>query len=237
MADLFNIYCDESCHLERDGQRIMVLGCVWCKASYAPVIAKRIRGIKARHKLPGREFEIKWTKVSPAKLAFFAELIENFFSDDGIHFRAVLVPDKTKLDHAAYNQNHDDWYYKMCFQMLEPLIDPTQSYSIYLDIKDTRSEKKRAELEKTLRETRPGNSVPVIKKVQQIRSRESELMQMADLLMGAVGYSNRNIQTSKAKCELVRIISMLSGKDLSESTWLREPKFNIFCWHLQGREK
>ena len=26
-----NIYCDESCHLEHDGIKPMLLGCVWCE--------------------------------------------------------------------------------------------------------------------------------------------------------------------------------------------------------------
>ena len=30
MSETFNIYCDESCHLENDGQKAMVLGAVWC---------------------------------------------------------------------------------------------------------------------------------------------------------------------------------------------------------------
>lgn len=29
MSTGFNIYCDESCHLENDHQRVMVLGAVW----------------------------------------------------------------------------------------------------------------------------------------------------------------------------------------------------------------
>jgi hypothetical protein len=30
MSQVFNIYCDESCHLEHDQQKAMVLGAVWC---------------------------------------------------------------------------------------------------------------------------------------------------------------------------------------------------------------
>jgi len=26
MSDIFNVYCDESCHLENDGQRVMMTG-------------------------------------------------------------------------------------------------------------------------------------------------------------------------------------------------------------------
>ena len=30
MTQVFNIYCDESRHLEHDRQKVMVLGDVWC---------------------------------------------------------------------------------------------------------------------------------------------------------------------------------------------------------------
>ncbi len=30
MSQVFNVYCDESCHLENDRQKAMVLGAVWC---------------------------------------------------------------------------------------------------------------------------------------------------------------------------------------------------------------
>ena len=30
MSEIFNIYCDESCHLENDHFRFMVLGGLWC---------------------------------------------------------------------------------------------------------------------------------------------------------------------------------------------------------------
>ena len=30
MSDTFKVYCDESCHLENDHQKVMVLGAVWC---------------------------------------------------------------------------------------------------------------------------------------------------------------------------------------------------------------
>ena len=45
-SDTFNVYCDESCHLENDGQTAMVLGAVWCPTSKAHDISVRIREIR-----------------------------------------------------------------------------------------------------------------------------------------------------------------------------------------------
>ena len=141
MSTEFNIYCDESCHLEHDGLPIMVLGAVWCPLDKVHEIASHIHEIKARHGF-ARNFEIKWTKVSPAKQAFYMEVLDYFFEESDLHFRALVVADKSKLDHDAHGLDHDTWYYKMYFNMLKTLFGPHDKYRIYLDVKDTRSAEK-----------------------------------------------------------------------------------------------
>src|SRR5947209_12976737 len=108
----FDVYCDESCHLENDGQQAMVLGAVWCSSLRGPGLARAFRAIKTKHN-PNPHVDIKWTKVSESKIDFYLELLERFFADSDLRFRALLVPDKAKLDHAAHFQSHDEWYYKM----------------------------------------------------------------------------------------------------------------------------
>ena len=46
---LYNIYCDETCHLEHDSSNVMVLGAVWCSQSKLKEINERIRQIKRRN--------------------------------------------------------------------------------------------------------------------------------------------------------------------------------------------
>ena len=45
------IYCDESCHLEHDDIKPMVLGGVWCPKSEKDAIFGRLRDIKIKHGL------------------------------------------------------------------------------------------------------------------------------------------------------------------------------------------
>jgi len=49
MTKILNVYCDESCHLENDGQTAMVLGAVWCPLEKRAEIAGRLREIKQKH--------------------------------------------------------------------------------------------------------------------------------------------------------------------------------------------
>lgn len=77
MSEVFNIYCDESCHLENDHQKAMVLGAVWCPLDKRREIAVRFREIKHKYGMPPL-FEVKWTKISPAKREFYLDLIDYF---------------------------------------------------------------------------------------------------------------------------------------------------------------
>jgi hypothetical protein len=230
----YNIYCDESCHLENDHQKAMVLGAIWCEKSKVKDMSEKLRLIKSTNNL-SKTFEVKWTKVSPAKVDFYRELINFFFAENCLGFRALIVPDKSILRHADFDQTHDDWYYKMYFDMLKAIITPDSNYWIYLDIKDTRG----AEKVKNLHDVLCNNSLDfnkkIIKRVQQVHSCEIELLQLADLLLGAVSYVNREAAGSTAKLSLIDLIKKQTGYSLNKSTLLRETKFNLFRWHSAKR--
>jgi hypothetical protein len=230
MANVYNVYCDESCHLEHDQQNVMVLGSVWCLLEKTREICVRIREIKMRHGLPN-DFEIKWTKVSPAKVNFYIDLIDYFLDDDDLHFRALVVPDKAKLQHEYFHQSHDTWYYKMYFDLLKAILTPYDCYRIYLDIKDTRSALKTRKLHEVLCNSIYDFRSQVIERLQIVRSNEVEVLQLADLLIGIITYVNRGLNTNRAKLALVDRMRERSGYSLTRTNLLRETKVNIFIWH------
>ena len=114
----YNLYCDESCHLEHDDSDVMVLGALIIPKDKRQEITENILQIKARYGVKA--------------------LLNCFFLDDDMRFR-VLVAKKTRLNHEAWSQSHNDWYYKMYFTMLNRLFDSTNTYNVYVDIKDTHS--------------------------------------------------------------------------------------------------
>ena len=180
MTDLINVYCDESCHLLNDRQGIMVLGALWCPTVEVRRISRRIgdlkrkHGLRLRHAMPdGRVdpgFESKWTKVSPGKPEFYVDLVDLFFDESCIQFRALIVADKSRLDHTEFRQTHDDWYYKMYFQLIQPIIRPEKRYRIFLDIKDTRSAEKVQKLREVLANANYDFDRSIVKDIQTVRS-------------------------------------------------------------------
>ena len=240
MREIINIYCDESCHLENDNEKVMALGAVYCPASKKKEIFERLFELKKKHNLIPKTkkkpktnrpyYELKWSKVSLAKINYFKEVLDYFFADDDLNFRVLVVPDKATLDYEKYNHTHDTFYYKMYFSMLKVILNPEKGHHIYIDIKDTRSREKVHKLEKVLRNDKYDYEKEIIKKVQQVRSHDVELIQLADLLTGAVSYVNRGLTGSKAKNILIDHIKHRSKYTITKSTLIREQKFNIFVW-------
>ena len=229
MTHVYNVYCDESGHLEHGLPSVMILGAIWCPVEKTREIMNRIREITERNGVASG-FEIKWGKVSPAKVRFYLDLVDYFFDDDDLHFRALVIPDKTRLQHEQFAQTHDEWYYKMYFTMLNVIIDPKLHYRIYLDIKDTRSASKVRHLHDVLSNKNYDFSRTIIEHIQNVRSHEVMLMQLADLLIGAVSYANRGLTDNAGKVAIVERIRERSGYTLTRSTFPRESKVNIFIW-------
>ena len=229
----FNIYCDESCYLEHDNINVMVLGAVWCPYENTRVINERIREIKGRNGISPIA-EMKWTKISPSKMQMFIDFVNYFFNEALLRFRAVIIPNKSRLDHIRFNQTHDDWYYKMYFEMLKHILTPEDCYNIYIDVKDTHTNRKVQKLREVCNNSMYDFNKNIVQKIQPIRSCEVQIMQIVDILIGALGYANRILPDmhtqSQAKLNIIDNIKKRSGYTLNKSTLLREDKFNLLIW-------
>lgn len=229
---VYNIYCDESCHLLNDHNKVFVLGAVWVGKDKTQEIFNELRTLKKNYNLPS-DFEAKWTKVSESKIDYYSELVKYFFANEELHFRGVVVPDKKILDHTAFAQDHSTWYYKMFYVLLNVIINDNAEYNLYLDIKDTQGNEKVEELKRILNIASVKDVA--VSKAQQIRSHEVELMQMTDLLAGALSYYHRGLTGNKGKEELIALIENSIGKNMFTSSSVDEDKFNVLVWKPKNR--
>lgn len=236
MGMLYNVYCDETCHLENDGSNSMVLGAVWCPQTKLRKINSEIRAIKKRNHV-SELMEMKWTKISPAKVGMYEELVNYFFDNDELCFRGLIIPNKEKLNHEKYHQTHDTWYYKIYFDMLKAIWVPTDSYEIYIDIKDTHSSEKVKKLNEVCCNSIYDFSHKIIQRLQPIQSYESQIMQIVDVIIGAICRENRvfdeKFVESPAKHDIINLIKKKSGYTLKKTTLLREKKFNLLVWEAR----
>lgn len=228
MNEIINVFCDESCHLENDGKKFMVLGAIWCPLDKTKIIANQIREIKEKH-FGSQRREIKWNKVSNAKLDFYIDLIDYFFNEPHLHFRAVIA-DKTKLNHEKFLQSHDDWYYKIYFTLLKIILNPDLCYRMYIDIKDTKGGDKVKKLKEVLCNSHYDFSQKIIERLQLTHSHEVEQLQLADLLIGALSYYHNVTERTESKTRLIEKIKNRSRYTLDKNTLFKEDKFNLFFW-------
>ena len=223
MDKTFNIYCDESCHIENDHKKYMFLGSINCAYPQVRRHTERIKELKDKHKFNA---EIKWSHVSMSKIQFYLDLVDYFFDTD-LKFRAIGI-DKSQIRCGDFNSSFDDFYYKMYYQLLNYKVDTTNHYNVYLDIKDTLSAIKVRRL-KDILNVRFG----VFRNVQNMRSEESVLMQLADFLMGAISY-NANFE-QKQNLAKVLILDKIS-KHANVSNLARtnySEKLNLFFIDLK----
>ncbi len=224
MSKTFNIYCDESCHLENDHKNFMLLGYVSSAYNQVKRHTERINNLKKKHHYYG---EIKWSNVSSSKQLFYKELIDYFFDTD-LCFRAIVI-DKSKINNNEFAQDFDEFYYKMYYQLLNHKISSEYAYNVYLDIKDTLSAYKVNKLKEIL-----NIQYGVFRNVQNIRSHESVLLQLSDLIMGAISYELNNADKKViAKRQIIDRIKQHSNSSLNNSSTYIETKMNLFFINLK----
>jgi hypothetical protein len=200
----------------------MFLGSVSSAYNQVKLHTENINDLKKKHNFYA---EIKWSKVSKSKLRFYLDLVDYFFATD-LQFRTVGV-EKSKINNDSFNQDYDDFYYKMYYYLLNHNLSSFYKYNVYLDIKDTLSAYKVNKL-KDILNTKFG----VFRNVQNIRSHESIIMQMADFLMGAISYlHNDEHQQNKAKVQIIRKIQQHCNEDLSKTNYSK--KMNLFFIELR----
>lgn len=222
MSKTFNLYCDESTHLENDHMPYMIIGYIKCPYPKLKEYKQKIKEIKGKHQYKG---EFKWSKISTKMESFYLDLVDFFFRSD-LEFRAVII-NKSQIDPDRPEFTHDDFYFKMYYQLLHNKMDLSDTYNVYLDIKDTCSFHKLHTLKTILKY----NSS--IRNFQFIRSHESYLMQLADVLIGAINYKLRVPSKVLSKNNLVKKIEALSPYKINSTTPKNSNKINFFFIDLK----
>lgn len=229
----FEVYCDESrpdlLSSKKPTARYMTIGGLWLPADQRERMKTEIHALRHKHKVGG---EFKWQKVSPSRLAFYRDLVDWFISKEGdLRFRCIMV-DRNKLNLMRFHGNDQELgFYKFYYQMLHHWILDFNDYAVFCDFKSNRYRTRLFDLQRCLVNSNLSSNVS---NVQAIRSRESVLMQTADVLTGISSAKlNNHLQVGNAKWELVFHLEQGLGKPIA-ATFRNEQKFNVFVIDLAG---
>ncbi len=224
----YNVYCDESCHLKSNNSKYMLIGAVYCPKFKVKKINEYIEHLKENYNLSNK-IELKWNKIDKKTEKLYLDIIAYFFNNDDLKFRVIVI-DKTKLNHEKYNQTENDFYHKSYYEMLKYIITPGNSYNIYPDIKDTNSYYYHQIMLDYLRFKMSDTNKKTIKKVQPIRSYEAPILQINDILIGALSYYYRGLSENRIKLTIVNEINKFYQNSFDVSSYYNNTKFNIFIW-------
>lgn len=229
----FDIYCDECfpdlLSSKKPQAKFVVIGSLWLPTSRREDYKKLIHQLRDEHKIGG---EIKSRKVSPSRLDFYKALID-FFIDEGLNlrFRAIAI-EAGKVDLTRFHQNSAELsFYKFYYQMLHHWLGASNTYRVFCDYQTNQHPARLAELKQVL-----SNANPLAKfdTVQWVRSKESVLTQLTDVLTGLTSAAlNKTPHTGSAKHHLLNYIESKLGRPINP-TGVGEQKFNLFQISLDG---
>ncbi len=226
----WHLYCDESCHLPHDREPFLLLGLLACPAERSRKFNRELTALWKSHGQP-HHFEAKWTKVSPGKISFYRSILEWFIATDDVTFRCFILPEKQRLYVTLPEESRDFLYYRLYYQFLRSTIEPETHYRVFLDLKDTRGREKLTELNSRL--STDADEAHALESMQHIRSHEVRLLQVTDLLLGAVGFARRphTINESMAKREMVNYLEDMLNQPLTCDSLPGATKFIMSTWH------
>lgn len=207
---MFQIYVDESC---QNAHAYLVLGCLVADAKRVHTVKKALEDVRSAHNTFG---EVKWQKVSRSKLDFYKAYVDVFFdmaATDVLHFHTLVLQCNTIDDDQFNNGDSDIGFNKLIYQLL--LHRCGRRYEgprhVFLDRRPspTPPDSIRPILNASM--SKNGDDSEPFKRLTFVDSRESFLIQLVDVLIGAIGYrknGKHNIQgASPNKIELANYIA------------------------------
>jgi len=229
----FDIYCDECfpdlfCS-QKPQARYALIGSLWLPTTKRAEFKQAIHALRDRHKVGG---EIKSRKVSPSRLEFYKALCDWFIDQgDDLRFRVITI-ESAKLNLIQFHEGSAELgFYKFYYQLLTHWIQPRNRYAVFCDYQTNQIPTRLHEMKNVLRSAHPLSS---ILEVQWVRSPESVLTQLTDVLTGlASARLNGTAQEGSAKAQLLQHLENRLGHSI-RPTVSSQHKFNVFNIRLEG---
>lgn len=230
-------FSDEAC--SDNNHRYMIIGGVLCRSIEAHRLSARIAAIRAE--CPFRE-SIQWKSLNNAKLATAQRIIDLFlegYASRRIDFNCIVF-DQTKVDHAGYNECDPELgFFKFLYQHYNKhrrMYGPESFYRCFHGNRTTKYDMR--EMRKVLNNSASqdaGYRVSPYKVVEFREVRETNLLQMADLLIGAVGFEMHEKGRVRPDGAKARLSSYLRRECPRESLALptTPPDRGFSIWHFE----
>jgi hypothetical protein len=240
---VYHIYCDES---RQSQDRFMVIGGLIIDAPEIERFTATMRKFRDEQKMFA---ELKWTKVTDQKLPQYKRFVDYFFAlnnTDVLHFHCIIV-DNHQVDHHKFSKGDKELgFYKFYYQLLLHSFGKRycregedDRFIVRLDERNSSYSlgTLKVVLNRGLNKKYKISTEPFVS-IEPMNSKASELMQVNDIILGAIGSQKNGYDLlaggRASKRELGQYIAAAAGlKDLKESTPWGRHRFTIWNFRLQ----
>ena len=228
------MYLDES---SIDGCRYMGVGGLWIPDSCESALRSSITAVRAAHGMnAGGEF--KWTKNSGSKgHPAYRPLVDAFFANKDCRFNAMIVDRRDPGRNRGDDRELD--HYKSVFWLVRKRVEERTAYRLVLDHRTNRRSDRLTTLLDVLNNSIKRDRAVHFNCMREVivsDSRKEPLVQLADVLLGAVCFHfNRQHEknnASRSKCDLATYIAKQARwvDGVIGESYPSEPKFNVWLW-------
>ncbi|MBI4721635.1 MAG: DUF3800 domain-containing protein [Candidatus Stahlbacteria bacterium] len=239
---IYHIYCDES---RQTQDRYMVLGGIITTAKNVELFNQAMQLYRDGQNMRA---EIKWGKVSDKKLSEYKALIDLFFSfNEALHFKSIVF-DTSLINYKTYSSGDKELgFYKFWYQFLlhsfGAYAKKEDGYLVFMDRRQ--SSYSLSELKSVLNNgirKRYGDRIrkDIFRNIQPLDSKKSNMIQLADVLMGAIGYQWNGCHTrAEARRSKILLSEYIKGKagliSLAQPTPFSRKNFSIWQFRLSQK--
>lgn len=238
----------------------MLIGGIICDKETSKKIRQDIELLKTNLKLPA-EFEFHFANIQPKYIEAYKRLVDVFFNFytpkcqyrrglgetrtyRELCFEAMLIQ-HTKIDHHKFSGGDAElgffqFYYTLLAHSIKKHYVADRKFHVTIDAISTKNPQMVPNLQKRLNNCCLPSVTNPIKTVQRQNSKAELLLQMADVMLGAVSFTWNKLPTAtntsskyiKAKREVAQYVETKLGQSLSKTTYF-SASFNIWELSLQ----
>lgn len=237
--DKIYIYADES---SQDAQQFMLLGGIAVRAHLLKEIEQAFSNLRVQTNMTR---ELKWSKVTNQKTEEYRRFIDLFFELLGsgkLSFHCMIL-DSTKIKHKQFSESYELGFYKFFYQFLLHSFGKRYGHNndlyVFLDQRQTgyKLDDLRTILNNGMKSSCNIDRRP-FRLVEFADSKQSTIVQVADIILGAVGYlKNKRFTVAGAKIAKVELSAYVKARaklktDIPNTPY-REDRFTVWNFMLK----
>lgn len=173
-------------------------------------ILKDIREFRNQNKLTA---ELKWSKVSKGMLPIYQQFIDIFFCHPEAEFKCLVVDRHKIYPTRVKSPDRESAFFQFYASAISQSLSPSHEYIVFADDRQTKRPHRWSDMQHNINEYWQDHGVSdlIVRNLLPVDSKQHDLLQIADLFTGAIGYDFDEYNTSKHRLDFIKYITEQIG--------------------------